>query len=302
MQLLREKRRLGELIDFPEQAKYFPPLSADDSASLADDIKRNGLRCPIEILPENEAGFPAQTIIKGHERRLALQALGKKYATVIVRVDLATASKTAIEQEFLEDNVNRRQLHPLDKARAAHRLLEIDESATKPHADLSVERPRLRERIGKAIGVSGRMVSRYIRVLSTPPEVQDAVRDGHITMVLADKVAGLDKKAQRVIASELRSRDDSASPKRIVQSHLRPDGRPPRSSKPSRPAFKTILADLIDVGDAAGVDEVRGHGPRIRQAIALLERLSLLAGRAESTKAARRRHRSILADLDAPYV
>jgi hypothetical protein len=82
-------RKLDDLIEFPLQQTYFPPLSEDRLRALADDIKRNGLRHSIEVLPENKAGYPADTIVKGHMRRLALLLNGETTAEVLVRYDLA---------------------------------------------------------------------------------------------------------------------------------------------------------------------------------------------------------------------
>src|SRR4051812_48119907 len=71
-----EKRKLADLIPFPSQATYFDDLSDEDLKRLADDIRRNGLREIIEVLPANAAGFPAGTIVRGHQRKRALVSLG----------------------------------------------------------------------------------------------------------------------------------------------------------------------------------------------------------------------------------
>src|SRR3954469_20477876 len=107
----REKRLLRDLKPFPAQPLFFGDLSDHELEALAEDIKRNGLRNPIEVLPKNRAGYPADTIIRGHQRRRALELNGEAETTVLIRHDLADAD--AIEKCFLEDNQHRRHLDPL---------------------------------------------------------------------------------------------------------------------------------------------------------------------------------------------
>src|SRR4051812_38496624 len=113
-----EDRRLDQLIEHPQQQDYFDHLSDHDLKALAADIKRNGLRQPIQIMPpDNTAGLPANTILDGHQRRRALQLNGETVARVIVRYDLLTVDAATVERAFLEPNQNRRHLDTLAKAR-----------------------------------------------------------------------------------------------------------------------------------------------------------------------------------------
>src|SRR3954470_12962193 len=113
----REKRLLGDLKPFPSQPRYFDDLSDHELKALAADVKQNGLRSPIEVLPKNRAGYPADTIISGHQRKRALELNGEAEATVLVRHDLADADADAVEKAFLDDNQLRRHLDPLARAR-----------------------------------------------------------------------------------------------------------------------------------------------------------------------------------------
>src|SRR4051794_856350 len=99
-----EKRLLKDLKPFPAQPLFFDDLSDHELEALAEDIKRNGLRSPIEVLPKNRAGYPADSIISGHQRKRALELNGEAETTVCVRHDLADADAAAVEKAFLDDN------------------------------------------------------------------------------------------------------------------------------------------------------------------------------------------------------
>src|SRR5262245_48970232 len=160
----REKRQLSALMPFPHQKDYFDALSDADLALLAADIKANGLRNAIEVLPKNKAGYRPNTVISGHQRWRALELIGRVETEVLVRDDLAQADEAAIERAFLVENLARRQLDGLAKARIALRLYEIERQ--KPRGGLSgLDLGEARDRVGAAIGVSGRTLSRYLRVL-----------------------------------------------------------------------------------------------------------------------------------------
>lgn len=192
-----EIRTLEQLKPHPLQDQYFKDLSAGEFTGLADDIKRNGLKQPIEILPNG-------TIIQGHQRTKVLIHLGEKEHEVRVRYDLADAKPEVIEREFLSDNLNRRQLGPVARARVATRLFALEQA--KKHAQPTGDHKdgQLRERIGKVLGMSGRSVSRYLRLLETPLVVQNAVDDCELAMGLALKVADLDGPKQESLVDAIK--------------------------------------------------------------------------------------------------
>jgi hypothetical protein len=199
----KEKRKLDELLAHPLQGVYFDDLSEADLQMLAENISENGLRNLLEILPKNAAHYPPNTIVSGHQRRRALLMLGHDEADVLVRYDLAEASSDEIEKAFLSDNLARRQLDTLAKARSALRLLEIEKGRAR--GDLSRhDQAEARDRVGASIGVSGRSLSRHWRVLATPREVQDAHRRGELSMIVAEKVADLDDETQAAIVERMR--------------------------------------------------------------------------------------------------
>lgn len=172
----RENRRLTELVPHSDQAKYYRHYGEYAYAALKDDIAKNGLKHPIEVLPPgNAAGLSPDTILMGHTRKKILCELGHTTAEVSVRYDLRTATRAEVDMLFLTDNEARRQQDRLGQARAAIRLFEI-ERAQKGRSVIGdlLQYGELRDKVGQIVGMSGRHLDRYLKVLAAPVEVQDA--------------------------------------------------------------------------------------------------------------------------------
>jgi hypothetical protein len=237
-----EMRKLTALKDFPLQADYFDPLPEDMRRALADDIRRNGLKNPIEILPKNRAGFPANTIIRGHNRRDALIFNKEIETKVLVKYDFADADAVTIERYYLEDNVNRRQLDRLAMARTGLRLFEIEKKRSKGSM-ADGKNDDARDRVAKILGVSGRNLSRYFSILRGSVEVQNAFRQGKLSLIAAGQVGLLSAKERERIAQQIRAGED---PKTVVQSYLpKKNRRHTNAADPIR-AFVEVLQRALE--------------------------------------------------------
>src|SRR5437868_2600410 len=89
-----ETRLLTDLISYPKQNYYFDDLGEDDLRELARAMREDHVP-PIEILHENVAGLPANTILRGHQRRRAAERNGATTVQVLVRYDLAQSDRAA---------------------------------------------------------------------------------------------------------------------------------------------------------------------------------------------------------------
>ena len=261
----RESRCPADLVDYPLQAVFAGTTSEQDDKDLNVSIGNDGLKDPIEILPANEAGLPSDTILDGHRRRDALVASGESTVPVLVRYDLATTDRATIDRLFLEVNTMRRQLDPLAKAFIAAKQMEIEHS--RPLADLlegGWEADELRDRIGKMLGISGRHLSRLLRVIRTPIEVQAAVRCKQLSIVSAEKVAGLPKSVQDEIAGRIRTGNN---PKTIVESVVGTAAGEPRCVETSfRRYLKALSKSVEHLGD--GLQEIK-FSPKPEELVAL---------------------------------
>jgi hypothetical protein len=212
-----EPRKLAVLRTHPLQSVYYDALPEHKLAALAADSKAKGLRENPHVMPRNRAGLPANTILDGHMRVRALKMLGRAEIDVVVRYDLADANERAIEREFLDFDFHRTQLDTLARARVALRQHEL-QKGTRRGGLLPSEEAGARERVGQEIGMSGRNLDRYFRVLKTPIEVQNAFRDSKLGLVDAGKVAGLGAHVQRLVAQRIAAGE---CPKAVVAGYLR---------------------------------------------------------------------------------
>jgi ParB-like chromosome segregation protein Spo0J len=177
-------------------------------------MKARGQKEPLEILPNG-------TIVCGHQRVRAARLLDWEEIDVWVNHELADQGQLAIEQRLIEDNILRRNLDRLDQVRCYQRLHELADQIPEEHCRLH-QKGRLRDIIGERLGMSGRTLDRYIRVLEAPREVQDAFRASKISLVHASKVSGLSIEAQEQLSADLHAGTD---PKKAVTACL--EGRKP---------------------------------------------------------------------------
>lgn len=231
-----ERRPLDSLKPHPRQFDIFihPPQS--EIEELASDMRRNGLLTPIETLPDG-------TIIAGHKRTAAARHLGWSEVDVWVRHDLAEQPAFA-ERRLIEDNLNRRQLDRLERARCYRALRSLESRSGEL---TQTEKGELRDQIGKRLGMSGRNLDRHLRVLQfTPRAVQDAVSADKLGITLAEKVAGLTNAEKEAIATAILGGCD---PPTIVRKYVTCSDR--RSTRNLQRLLNTIersCDELLGVG------------------------------------------------------
>ena len=184
---------LCKLQPHPSQAAVFNDLDDEAIKALAADMEANGLIHAVEVLPDG-------TIVCGHQRVRAAKLLGWEEIRCWIREDLEKKGKHAVEVRLIEDNLNRRQLGPLAKARAYRRLKEL-KPGSRGDGDL-------RDRLGKQLGCSGRTLDRLERLLDTPMEVQEAFDRRQISMAQASWIATLPKRDQQRFADKMRINGD----------------------------------------------------------------------------------------------
>lgn len=195
----RHRWKLAKLKPHPRQASMFDDLPEVELEALAEDIAANGLRHPVEILPDG-------TIVAGHQRCRAAKHLGWTEIDVIIRHDLAAQGDDAVEAHFIRDNFTRRQLTPLGRARCLQRLIEVEGKIPKWNGN--AKREALKTEIGKRLNMSGRNVARYLLVLDTPPEVQQAFDTGKLRLVEAGRVSLLAKAKRQALVQRIEAGED----------------------------------------------------------------------------------------------
>ncbi|NLF68879.1 MAG: ParB N-terminal domain-containing protein [Candidatus Anammoximicrobium sp.] len=268
----RRRIKLTQLAPFFLQPLFYTPASHEEEERLAADLRDHGQRDPIVVVPIK--GKPARfTILDGHRRVAAFEALGGQDIEATIRWDLADADESTVEAEFLQYNLNRRHLHQIERARIALRQFQIEKG--RPRGQV---RPRdeheARNRVGKAIGMSGRNLSRYFRLLLTPVEIQNAVRDGKLALVLGERSSWLPQEQQMEIAKRITAGED---PKAVVADYIETGhSRHRKASAAFRALVKhleTAVDDLEGRTDQIYRKEIHGTLPLLAKAGELLARL-----------------------------
>ena len=221
-----ETVRLADLVPHPKQAKYFPDRDDTRYAALKADIQAHGVREPVQVLPlaKRRGKF---MIVAGHTRCRVLKELGHETVAARVRYDLRGATPGDVEHLLITDNTVRRQMATLDLALAEIRLYEIEHKKKRGYVPSNPLRDeKLRARIGRIVGMSGRNLNRYFNVLRVAPEIQAAFQGGRLKLVDASRVVTLPPEAQARFAARLTSGE---CPKAVLASLFRP--RPPRRVK-----------------------------------------------------------------------
>ncbi|PJC00833.1 chromosome partitioning protein ParB [bacterium (Candidatus Moisslbacteria) CG_4_9_14_0_8_um_filter_36_20] len=179
MEIAKEIGRGEEVIDIPlekiepnpyQPRKEFSHLSQEE---LINSIKEYGIIEPL-ILTKGEQD--KYQIIAGERRFRAAQFLGMKTVPGIVR----QASEIEKLEISLLENVQRRDLNPIEKAKAYQRLID--------------EFNLTEEEIAKKMGKARSTISNTLRLLSLPLAVQGAIGEEKISEGHAKALMSLEDK------------------------------------------------------------------------------------------------------------
>lgn len=155
------------------------PREHFDHASLEElitSIKEHGVLQPIVVTSTSNGRYE---LIAGERRLRAAKVAGHETIPALLR--------SATEQQKLElaliENVQRKDLNPIEEARAYLRLQH--------------EFNLTQDQIGDRVGKSRPQVANIIRLLSLPQEIQDALMQGRISQSNARTLVSLPTDAER---------------------------------------------------------------------------------------------------------
>ncbi len=146
------------------EANPFQPRNRYEEASLEDlaaSIREQGIIQPITI---RKLGYDRYQLISGERRLRAAIMAGVTEIPSYIRV----ANDHQMLEMALVENIQRKDLNPLEIAFAFQRLIE----------ECNLTQEQLSERVGK----KRTTITNYIRLLKLPAEIQVALRDERITM------------------------------------------------------------------------------------------------------------------------
>ncbi len=146
------------------QPGQFQPRSYFDEGALtelAESIQKNGIMQPIIVRPVGGGRFE---IVAGERRWRAAKQAGLETVPVIMR---EINNKQALELALVE-NIQRRDLNPLEEASGYQRLIE--------------EFGYTNEELAETVGKSRSHIANLLRLQSLPEEVKLMVEKGDLTM------------------------------------------------------------------------------------------------------------------------
>jgi len=233
-------------IEHLKPGRYQPRTRMDQEGldALAASIRAEGI---LQSLLVRDVGGGELEIVAGERRWRAAQLAGLTEVPVVVR-DLDDRSALAIA---LIENIQRRDLNPLEEAAALARLVEEFEMT--------------HEAVASAVGRSRASVSNLLRLLDLHADVRRMVLDGKLDMGHARALLALDGPTQlalarRVCAEGLSVRQIEALV-RIAQGAAPPS--PPQASAPD-PDTRALQQRLSDrLGAAVRIEQGRGGRGRL---------------------------------------
>ncbi len=181
---------IEQIIVNPHQPRsYFSQVELEE---LSQSIIQVGLLHPplVRALPcEKMSERKMYEIISGERRFRAAGLAGLKRLQVVIR---DTSEKTSAQAALIE-NIQRVDLNPLEIAKALQRLIQSFQFT--------------QEALATQIGKKRSSVANYLRLLSLPENIQEAIANGVMTMGHAKAILTLDGQSKQNLLFEMIMRD-----------------------------------------------------------------------------------------------
>jgi ParB family chromosome partitioning protein len=175
-------------------------------AELAQSIREHGVLQPILVSQQPDGSFQ---LITGERRWRAVRLAGMPSVPAMVK----EATPQASLELALVENIQRRELNPLEEAQAFRQLLD--------------EHGLTQERLGQRIGKSRVSITNTLRLLHLSEPVREALANGSITegharaILMANAESTRLRLLERVLADHLSVRDTEALARQMNSSRTR---------------------------------------------------------------------------------
>lgn len=148
----------------------------EEMKGLVESIKTHGILQPVIVKPLSHGYM----LIAGERRWRAARQIGLKEIPAIVR---NTNDADALEIALIE-NIQREDLNPIEKAKGFQELINKFDFT--------------QEQVAKAMGKERSSITNYLRLLDLPPEIQEHVSRGTLSMGHARAMLSLRDKDSQV--------------------------------------------------------------------------------------------------------
>ncbi|MBX4190057.1 ParB/RepB/Spo0J family partition protein, partial [Candidatus Parcubacteria bacterium] len=195
-----------------------PRQDFDEAAlkELSQSIRKYGVLQPLlvsKVETQSARGLDVSYRLIAGERRLRASKLaGLPHVPVIIRDDF-TKEKDRLEVALIE-NVQRRDLNPVEEAEAYERLSK----------DFGLTQKEIAEKVSK----SREVVANAIRLVNLPKDIKESLRSGKISRAHARALLAFnDEKSQRTMYQQILTGGVSSKEVEVAASQLKPSSRGP---------------------------------------------------------------------------
>ncbi len=187
---------IGRIHAFPNHP--FKVLDDERMETLVDSIRVNGILNPVIVRPDKTGNYE---MISGHRRLHAAGIVGLSKVPAIVK----EMSDDEAIIKMVDANIQREEILPSERAFSFKMKLDaIRRQGARDDLTLGTEFPKLdeslkrtRNQIGNEAGISGRQVTKYIRLTELIPELLEFVDIKKITLTMGVDLSYLDKQVQK---------------------------------------------------------------------------------------------------------
>jgi ParB family chromosome partitioning protein len=232
---------LNLALDQIHRSPHQPRHDFDEAAleELAASIRANGVLQPIIVRP----GAVGYEIVAGERRARAARMAGLAAVPAIVR---RYSDEDTLVLSLVE-NIQRADLNAIDRASAYRRLVS--------HLNVT------QDEVARRLGLDPSSVSNMIRLLDLPPEVQELVRGGALSMGHARAILSLSDEIDRIRLAERAIREDLSV--RAVERLIRDGATAPKRRVVPRklPQVMALESELRGIlGTKVRIEDRRGKG------------------------------------------
>lgn len=187
---------LERIHSFPNHP--FKVIDDEKMDKLVDSIRENGILNPVIVRPDKNGDYE---MISGHRRLHAAGIVGLQKIPAIVK----EMSDDEAIIKMVDANIQREEILPSERAFSFKMKLDAirrqgvrgDLTSGTQFPKLDENLKRTRNQIGKDAGISGRQVTKYIRLTELIPELLNYVDNKKITLTMGVDISYLDEQTQK---------------------------------------------------------------------------------------------------------
>ena len=187
---------IGRIHAFPNHP--FKVMDDEKMDTLVDSIRENGILNPVIVRPDQSGNYE---MISGHRRLHAAKIVGLKKVPAIVK----EMSDDEAIIKMVDANIQREEILPSERAFSFKMKMEamsrqgsrVDLTCGTEFHKLDAINKKTRETIGDEAGMTGRQVTKYIRLTELISSILDLVDSKKITLTMGVDISYLDEQVQK---------------------------------------------------------------------------------------------------------